>query len=129
MPPSANNGINWQAIQEAARRLGGGQPSGAGIPGGMQSTNSPTPANPISNAGVTPMANPAMNLRQPTPPLTQQVAQSAVPGQAQALQNAQPDHATTIIKALVKTLDKLIPDANPPASSTGVGQALPLGVV
>jgi hypothetical protein len=101
-----DNGVDFNAILEAQRRMAGQQPSGAGIQGGMPTANAPVPGNPIAQAGQAP---------QPTPiPGTQP---GPTQGQVQSLNQAVPEQAGFIIKSLIKTLDKMIPEQSAPAPS------------
>lgn len=91
--------IDWAAIQEAKRRYTGQQPSGAGISGGMQATNEMSAGNPVAQMG---QANPAL-----PPTSTNALDNTGTSEQVKTLNQALPQEANTIIKALTKTLDRL----------------------
>jgi hypothetical protein len=96
-----NPSIDFNAIAEAQRRMGGMPSSSAGIPGGSQVANSQSPTNPIAQQGVANApTNPLAEASSPT-------GENASSGAVKALNNALPTEANDIIKALTKTLDRL----------------------
>lgn len=84
-------------------RAMGGPPSGAGIPGGSPAINTPSQLNPVATGGA---AQP------PTPAPQQGMAGAGGGGNPfaagmSALQKAQPDEATIIVKGLLSRLGNL----------------------
>ncbi len=79
------------AIQEAMRRRANLGASGAGIQGGMQATQSPSPMNPMAQQQVN----------------TQPSVSSPTGGMIGAMQDSNGGEAQTIIKALIKRLGDL----------------------
>ncbi len=91
------NSEDIMAVQEAMRRRSGAPASGAGIPGGMPTTNATTPGNPVANAGMT------------TPQQTSKPGAAGFPSGAgvKQLDQSQPNEAQIITKALIRRQEKL----------------------
>jgi hypothetical protein len=93
-----NGGMDFNAINEARRRIMGQAGSGAGIPGGMQASNAPMASNPINAMGANTSAPPSP---------TQPNAPTQSDGGMSAMGQAVPGEASAIIKSLIKQLDRL----------------------